>query len=331
MKRPTSLFATLLCKQRPLWLILLISLVFLSMPFLAAWLDGNLQEIWLTGRLRILLIQPLIILYIWWVSPAMARMGDEVVRVFRQLSRIEEQDYDAVIDRASYIPSWQEFLVILGGVIFGYLISLTTDFSPDAVWLRYYWFVANVFLYALLAWTVFASVANTRSNAALHGLPLHFDILDPSPFGIIGRQSLLLALVFIGGITISFLLSFQPENLVVVQFWIFYMVMIGITVLIFILNMRPTHQILAETKRKELRTIQAEIRLVVRLVLEDPNGQDASIYQKLNALAFCEERLQAARTWPYNTAILRTLFFSVLIPVGTLVARLVVELVSNRP
>ena len=29
-----------------------------------------------------------------------------------------------------------------------------------------------------------------------------------------------------------------------------------------------------------------------------------------------------ARTWPYNTTMLRTLFFSVLFPIGTLLVRL---------
>jgi hypothetical protein len=330
MKKTSSLFASLLCKPRSLWLILLISFVFLSMPFLAAWLDGGLQEIWLNGRIRVLLIQPLIILYIWRVSPAMARMGDDVVRVFRQLSQNDEQENIDLIDRASYTPPWQEFLVMLGGGVFGALISLTTHFPPDVVWLRIYWIFANILLYALLAWTIFASVLNTRLNAVLHRLPIKFDILDPSPFSIIGRQSLLLALVFIGGITISFLLSFQPENMVMLQFWIFYIVMIGITMLIFILNMRPTHRILAEAKTRELHIIQTEIRLACRDVIGDPDGQDASVYQKINALAFCEQRLQAARTWPYNTTILRTLFFSVLIPVGTLVARLVVDVITNR-
>jgi hypothetical protein len=51
----------------------------------------------------------------------------------------------------------------------------------------------------------------------------------------------------------------------------------------------------------------------------------------LNALAFYEQRLQAARTWTYNTAILRTLFLSVLLPVGKLFARLVVDLVTRTP
>ena len=41
----------------------------------------------------------------------------------------------------------------------------------------------------------------------------------------------------------------------------------------------------------------------------------------LLALAALESRLQAARTWPYNTPMLRTLFVSVLAPGALLLAR----------
>ena len=35
---------------------------------------------------------------------------------------------------------------------------------------------------------------------------------------------------------------------------------------------------------------------------------------EINALVAYETRLQAASTWPYDTAMLRTLFFSVIFP-----------------
>ena len=43
----------------------------------------------------------------------------------------------------------------------------------------------------------------------------------------------------------------------------------------------------------------------------------------ISALIAYEERLQAARTWPYNTAMLRTLFFSIIVPAGLALANIV--------
>lgn len=51
--------------------------------------------------------------------------------------------------------------------------------------------------------------------------------------------------------------------------------------------------------------------------MEDPGP----LSQHILALAALEGRLQAARTWPYNTPMLRTLFVSVLAPGALLLAR----------
>ena len=50
---------------------------------------------------------------------------------------------------------------------------------------------------------------------------------------------------------------------------------------------------------------------------------------EIYALSVYEKQLKESRTWPYNTSMLRTLFFSVLIPVGTLIGRIIVEAIAN--
>jgi len=76
-----------------------------------------------------------------------------------------------------------------------------------------------------------------------------------------------------------------------------------------------------------LRPVQAQLRRAGRELIERlEQGQDAAdLPTRINALALYEARLQAARTWPYNTATLRTLFFSVFIPLFTVLGRLLVE------
>ena len=47
---------------------------------------------------------------------------------------------------------------------------------------------------------------------------------------------------------------------------------------------------------------------------------------EINALVAYEERLKATSTWPYDTAMLRTLFFSVIIPGVATLARVISEM-----
>ena len=61
-------------------------------------------------------------------------------------------------------------------------------------------------MYGLLAWTIYATLASTRLTNALLSQPLQIDPFDLSPFEPIGRQSLLNALVFVGGISLSLIL-----------------------------------------------------------------------------------------------------------------------------
>jgi hypothetical protein len=38
-----------------------------------------------------------------------------------------------------------------------------------------------------------------------------------------------------------------------------------------------------------------------------------------------EKRLTEARTWPYNTAMIRTLFLSVLVPIATILLQTIIK------
>jgi hypothetical protein len=182
-------------------------------------------------------------------------------------------------------------------------------------------------MYGILLWTVFVAIYSTRVNAALHRLPMRIDILNPAPFQAVGKQSLLLALVFIGGMTLSLLLAFPVTDLSSPFFWFFYVAMILTTTTIFLLGMRPTHQVLAEVKRQELEPLTQKINQAGRALAAswESGMADSQMAQNIAALALYEQRLQAARTWPYDTGMLRTLFFSVFIPLATILLRILVE------
>lgn len=183
-------------------------------------------------------------------------------------------------------------------------------------------------MYGVLGWAVFVSVSSTRLNAALHRQPMQFDIFNSTPFEAFGRQSLLLALVFIGGITLSLLFTFQDANLSSLEFWLVNLLFVLFIVSIFFLAMRPTHKVLLAEKKRRLEPVQRHINLACQDLVQrlDQSQDPGNLPGEINALIIYEQRLLTARTWPYNTSMLRTLFFSILIPLGSILARLAVDI-----
>jgi HAMP domain-containing protein len=218
-------------------------------------------------------------------------------------------------------------LALGAGAVLGLISAQASGFDLGISWLGFYWYISLALMYGLLAWVILGSVATTRLNAALHRLPLSVDILNPAQFEAVGRQSLILALVFIGGITLSLLLSFQPGNISEPSFWVTYLLLVLAVLLIFFLNMRPSHRVLTAAKQRELEPLQRKINASCRELAQhlERKQETGSLPAEINALVAYEQRLRAARTWPYNTTILRTLFFSVLIPLGSVMVRQLVE------
>ena len=181
-----------------------------------------------------------------------------------------------------------------------------------------------------------SSVASTtaRNNGSIsllgNGTPETFFVLIPCLFFVaaLRRQSLLLALVFIGGITLSLLFTYSEARLTAPEFWISNLIFVTFIILIFFLSMRPTHLILAAEKKRVLEPVTKRINDACReLVQQLENGKNpGELSGQISALVAYEQRLSAARTWPYNVIILRTLFFSVFIPMISILARVAVDL-----
>ncbi|MGW8143783.1 MAG: hypothetical protein ACWGN2_05270, partial [Anaerolineales bacterium] len=97
-------------------------------------------------------------------------------------------------------------------------------------------------------------------------------------------------------------------------------------------SMRPTHRLLSKEKERELMPLQSQINNKCRLLVKQQDqGMNSSILSgEINALVVYEQRLNNARTWPYNVTMLRTLFFSVLLPLGSILARLAVDLILPK-
>jgi len=136
----------------------------------------------------------------------------------------------------------------------------------------------------------------------------------------------------VGGITLSLLfIGMQPEYLLLWEFWVIYGPLIVVPVVVFFLNMAPTHRRLQAARGAELKRVEMLIRQECSAMVRqlEAGGEPSGAELRINALTAHESRLQQARTWPYNTAMLRTVFVSVLIPGGTMIGRVVAELVKR--
>ena len=100
---------------------------------------------------------------------------------------------------------------------------------------------------------------------------------------------------------------------------------IAAPVIVFFLNMLATHRVLANAKKQALADVRRQLEgagrdLVRRLAEQQDTGTLAATVATLVAY---EHRLTEARTWPYNTAMLRTLFLSLLLPIGTTLLQMI--------
>jgi hypothetical protein len=255
-------------------------------------------------------------------------MNNRVVDDLRPLVTIDDVGYAALVKRLSSIRPIKELLVFAVGAAIGLWSASLSDLGPGFSWVKLYWYLFSCLVFGLFGLLSYLAVVSTRLPAALLRLPLHINIFETRPFEAIGRQSLVLAMVFIGGIVLSLFFAFQPTNLNKIEFWLIYLSILLIPIAIFFINMRPTHRLLAGEKKKQLDNVQSRIQHSYQIFFQrlDENSEIGELSAQINTLLSYEQRLKETRTWPYNTAMLRTLFFSVLIPLAMVLLRLVFEL-----
>ena len=126
---------------------------------------------------------------------------------------------------------------------------------------------------------------------------------------------------------IQIMFTFEQGNIFSWQIWVFNIPLMLVPILVFFLNMRDTHRVLAAEKRRELAAVEGNILRACRTLMKRlaANESTGTLAAEINALVAYEQRLQTARTWPYNTAMLRTLLFSFVIPGGAVLAQFAVQ------
>ena len=195
MDLPESLFEKFVIQPRGRRIVLSVSLVLITAPFVAAYLEDRPSLSFRQGIWRGFLLPPIVMLYILIVAPIRARIGTSVVESFRSLTLIDNDGFNSVVRESSYIKPSRELVAFTAGALLG-LASVIANSDQSISWLIVILGFSTCLIDGLLAWTIYVSIANTRLNTALLRLPIHVDPFDITPFEPIGRQSLLLALVF---------------------------------------------------------------------------------------------------------------------------------------
>jgi len=314
-------------KLSPSIFILVSAIVLLFLPIVIVWLEGYWDELFSQLYWRAIFVQPVIIIYILILERVFKRMEISVIRGLREVVRLSDEKFDRLVERTTTMNLKNELLAILAGAVLGLLVASPWDLYQDFSWLLLYLTLVNCIMYGLLGWVVYASISGSRLPVVLYRQILDIDIFNLKPFEPIGRQSLAISLAFMGGIAISLLFSDISAGIFTIEFWVVYLILVMVAVLVFFLNMMPTHRVLSAARDEEMEIVEHNL-LTSYQELKQQNSNGAatqSSAEKLNAWKISQEMVEGAKTWPYSIDTLRNLLITVLIPGAAAVARLLAE------
>ena len=314
-------------KLSPSIFILLSAIVLLLLPIVIVWVEGYWDELFSQRYWRAIFVQPVIIVYILILERVFKRMEVSVIRGLREVVRLSDEEFDQLVERTPTVNLKNELLAILAGAVVGLLVASPWDIFQDFSWLILYLTLINCIMYGLLGWVVYGSISGSRLPVILYRQPLDIDIFNLKPFEPIGWQSLAISLAFMGGITISLLFSDISAGIFTIEFWVVYLIFVMVAVVVFFLNMMPTHRVLSAAKDQEIVVVNRNLLAAYRKMkgLNPGEAGTQAAAQELNAWKTCQDLLSETKTWPYSIETLRNLLITVLIPGGAALIRLVAE------
>jgi hypothetical protein len=300
----------------PLWRKVLLTLLLLALPFGLADLEGARttlinQETWRTAyfptvaMLYMIAVAP----WIWWAEK-------EVIEGLQPLIKIKLKSDEALAYKGWWRSSWGDWCAFGAGLVAGLLLLISQPIPDLRYWTVRYWIATVLITCGALVWLIYAAMGSARWTALLHHHILHEDPFDITAFEPVGRQALVLAMIFVGAITLSLLFIYGRTIFWTWQNIIIYSILVLAAVLIFFIVMWPTHRTLRHAKLQELAGLQRLIGQTMRkLETRVAEGADTqSVLNEVPVLLTLEQRIKQTRTWPYDTEMLRTLFISVLVP-----------------
>ncbi len=295
----------------------IISLVLLAV--VAVGLDGLWGTVLTDVSLRRMLTSPVMVVYILIVTAVLNSYHDEEIASLRKISKLDDDSFNDRVNTSDAMIRRGTPIALVVGLALGVLIARAWQMEGDFRWIELYSSLTSVIMFALLTWVIYMALMDTRLINGIERQPLDFDILYPRPFIAIGRQSLRVALAFVGGTTIAVLFTFSAEVRFELDDLLIYGTLILITLLIFFLPMTQTHRILRAAQIEELDTVSRRLadayEALKGLSDEDREGIQTFSYE-VSLWKDYEDRLKSVNTWPYELGMLRTLLLSVLVPIA---------------
>jgi hypothetical protein len=255
---------------------------------------------------------------------------------------MDDDDFERLLAEAPMFNRRLELLAMGGGIVGGLLLWRPWEYAglsrmwPSLAarpgWLVLYMLVAGGLWGGLQGWIVYSSLSGMRLFTGLQHHPLDINIFDLRPLEPIGRWSLGLAVIFVGGSALSLL--FVPQMTLSVEVVVVYGIMILTPVLVFFLNMLSTRQTIVAAKRRKLDVVRAHL-VAASLALDEQLGNDQpehaeAVLDSFAAWVTYEGRVKAVPEWPYTAEIRRNLVFSTLLPLAVwLVREMVLDLLKQ--
>lgn len=303
----------------------------LALPFIISYADGSLPAMLTGGSWRLILLPMVMILYNVAIAPFFNNLDGRIAAELRPLSQLDDAEYDALVATADRFNPRAEWLAF--GI--GAAAQLTLFGPPDsAAPLDLYLFVAFVTMFGTMGWIIYRAIAGTRVSRTLPRSRLAVNLFDITPFEPIGRQSLLLAMAFVGAGTLSLFFAFSREDILRWQNIVIYGFQLLLTILIFFFNMWPTHRLLSRTRKEHIEQATRAVGAAYAelTTLRAQNADTVALESSLDTWMALEKRLKVTRTWPYNTEMLRALVITVLTPIAVALSRVAaVVFTSGRP
>ena len=306
------------------WTVGLIGTFFLLMPAILAYGSDVAQLTTLFANYRAQFIYALFLIYVLWTIPMLEQGSERIVQALRPVTQLNDNAFQEVVDRSSTVPPAKEILAFGAGMVVGLTINLLFEplvVNPHLLDVYAYW--SRVGIFGVIGWAFYTLPLSIRVTNSLLKQPISVDPFDLTPFEPIGRQSLRLALTVLGGAVLS-LLSASIYNR---SLWLEYLFVYGAGVIgIFILffwSMRSVHQLLADTKRGHVDSVEHHIaRAYNTLQRRIASEEDTlAVATEMNALVAAKNQLIETRTWPFNTSTLSTLSVAILTPLLVGLAR----------
>lgn len=321
----------------PRWSVLaIIGVILILLPIAVIYLDVGTEGILLLthGPGWHLFFYPLMILYLLSVIGPMQMTREGVAQALRPLTLADDSEFAAVASRACRVRPVSELLAFGAGVLFFFGIEGRYTASPEYRLTSLYAYSAGLIMFGVIGWSIYGGFTITTLTNQLLRLPVQIDIFDTEALAPIGRQSLSLALTFVGATLLSLIFVVPTDNLrnfFSIDNIIIYTILIVLTFAIFYLNMHRTHALLTTAKNEQLkRTDDCLAQAYYKLHDLIAKNQDTNAVSiELNALAIGKREVMMTRTWPYDTATLRTLFVSVFAPLMVAFSRIVISLISS--